>query len=81
MKLTKKDSLYMHPLPADRGNEVTDDVIDGSHSVVFDEAENRLHTCKAIMALTMSKKPVPYEVEAKTKSAAKKKLKARRAGA
>jgi ornithine carbamoyltransferase len=60
MKLTKPESLYMHPLPADRGYEVTDEVIDGSHSVVFDEAENRLHTAKAIMAATMSDKPVPY---------------------
>ena len=63
MRLTKANSLYMHPLPADRNNEVTDDVIDGPHSVVFDEAENRLHTCKAIMATTMSAEPVPYEVE------------------
>ncbi len=63
MRLTKANSLYMHPLPADRHNEVTDDVIDGPHSVVFDEAENRLHTCKAIMATTMSAEPVPYEVE------------------
>ena len=53
MKLTHKDSIYMHCLPADRGNEVTDEVIDGPHSVIYDEAENRLHTCKAIMALTM----------------------------
>ena len=64
MKRTRPNSLYMHPLPADRGNEVTDAVIDGPHSVVFDEAENRLHTCKAIMALTMSPKPIQYEVDA-----------------
>lgn len=53
MKAAKKDAIYMHCLPADRGNEVTDEVIDGPQSVVYDEAENRLHTCKAIMALTM----------------------------
>jgi len=54
MGLTKEDSIYMHCLPADRGLEVTDDVIDGKHSVVYDEAENRLHAQKAVMALTMS---------------------------
>jgi N-acetylornithine carbamoyltransferase len=53
MKLTKSTSIYMHCLPADRSGEVTDSVIDGPHSVVYDEAENRLHTCKAIMAMTM----------------------------
>ncbi len=53
MKLTRKHSIYMHCLPADRGHEVTDAVIDGPHSVVYDEAENRLHTAKSIMALTM----------------------------
>jgi N-acetylornithine carbamoyltransferase len=53
MKLAKPDALYMHPLPADRNIEVTDEVIDGPHSVVYDEAENRLHAQKAVMALTM----------------------------
>ncbi len=53
MALAADDVKYMHCLPADRGNEVTDAVIDGAHSVVYQEAENRLHTCKAIMAETM----------------------------
>ena len=47
------DAINMHCLPTNRGNEVTDHVIDGPCSVVYDEAENRLHTCKAIIALTM----------------------------
>ena len=53
MSLAHKDAIYMHPLPADRNVEVTDAVIDGPQSVVFDEAENRLHVQKAVMALTM----------------------------
>jgi ornithine carbamoyltransferase len=53
MSLAKEDAIYMHPLPADRNVEVTDDVIDGPNSVVFDEAENRLHVQKAVMALSM----------------------------
>ena len=47
------EGVYMHPLPADRNIEVTDGVIDGPQSVVFDQAENRLHVQKAVMALTM----------------------------
>ena len=61
MALTAPASLYMHPLPADRGKEVTDEVIDGPHSVVFDEANNRLHTAKSVMALTMSHEEIEYE--------------------
>jgi N-acetylornithine carbamoyltransferase len=53
MALAPDDAVYMHPLPADRNVEVTDAVIDGPHSVVYDQAENRLHVQKAVMALTM----------------------------
>lgn len=53
MALAQPDAIYMHPLPADRNIEVTDAVIDGPNSVVYDEAENRLHAQKAVMALTM----------------------------
>ena len=53
LKLADQDAIYMHPLPADRGVEVADAVIDGPHSVVYDQAENRLHGQKAVMALTM----------------------------
>src|SRR5512146_3175709 len=53
MALARPDAIYMHPLPADRNIEVTDAVMDGAQSVVYDEAENRLHGQKAVMALTM----------------------------
>ena len=55
MGLADKDALFMHCLPAHRGDEVTDDVIDGPQSVVFDEAENRLHAQKAILCWALGR--------------------------
>jgi ornithine carbamoyltransferase len=53
MKLANRNAFFMHCLPADRNFEVTSAVMDGPQSAVFDQAENRLHAQKAIMALTM----------------------------
>ena len=49
MKYARKNAIFMHCLPALRGFEVTEDVIDGKQSIVFDQAENRLHMQKAII--------------------------------
>ncbi len=54
LSLARPECIVLHCLPAHRGEEITDEVIEGPHSVVFDEAENRLHVQKAIMALLLS---------------------------
>jgi ornithine carbamoyltransferase len=54
LQKAKPDTIFMHCLPAHRGEEVTADVIDGPQSVVFDEAENRLHAQKSILAWCLS---------------------------
>ncbi len=54
LAVAHKDAIYMHPLPADRDIEVTSKVLDGPNSVVFDEAENRLHAQKSILAWCLS---------------------------
>ena len=54
LDVARPECIVLHCLPAHRGEEITDEVIEGPHSVVFDQAENRLHVQKAIMALLMS---------------------------
>jgi ornithine carbamoyltransferase len=58
MKRAKRDAIFLHCLPAHRGEEVTADVIDGAQSRVWDEAENRLHVQKAVMAVLMGGEPL-----------------------
>ena len=54
MSNAKESTLVMHCLPAHRGDEITDEVMDGSNSIVFDQAENRMHAQNAIMVQLMS---------------------------
>ncbi|MGA2531956.1 MAG: ornithine carbamoyltransferase [Candidatus Aminicenantales bacterium] len=56
MSHAKRDAVFMHCLPAHRGDEVTDEVIDSPNSIVYDQAENRLHVQKVILTLLMGKK-------------------------
>jgi ornithine carbamoyltransferase len=55
MRLADPEALFLHCLPAHRGEEVTDEVIDGPQSVVIDEAENRIHAQKSVLAWCFGK--------------------------
>ena len=72
MALARKDAIYMHCLPADRGLEVADAVIDGPQSVVYEEAENRLHVQKAVMAMTMGGQAALRKLGARPSASRKK---------
>ena len=65
MAQAAKDAIFMHCLPAHRGDEVTAEVIDGPQSAVWDEAENRLHVQKAILAWCLSARAAPNAAPAR----------------
>jgi ornithine carbamoyltransferase len=72
MKLAARDAIFLHCLPAHRGEEVSESVIDGPQSRVWDQAENRLHVQKAIMATLMGKAGKREEARGKSKTKPRK---------
>lgn len=54
MAKANSDALFMHCLPAHRGEEITDDMVDGAQSLIFEQAENRLHAQKGVLALLLT---------------------------
>lgn len=73
MAVAKPDAIFMHCLPAHRGDEVTDSVIDGPQSAVWDEAENRLHAQKAILAWCLGAVPLAKKTKRTGRGVAKRK--------
>jgi len=59
LSLAREDAILMHPLPAHRGEEVTEGILDSPQSVVFDQTENRMHLQKALLAQMLSGQDVP----------------------
>ena len=59
LSLAKEDAILMHPLPAHHGEEVAEDIIDSPQSVVFDQAENRMHLQKALLAEILGGLEIP----------------------
>jgi ornithine carbamoyltransferase len=59
LSLAKEDAIFMHPLPAHRGEEVAEDILDSPQSVVFDQAENRMHLQKALLAAMLGGLDIP----------------------
>jgi ornithine carbamoyltransferase len=59
LSLAREDAIFMHPLPTHRGEEVAEDILDSPRSVVFDQAENRMHLQKALLARMLGGLEIP----------------------